>query len=116
VSLAIDEKTKMPTPVITPIKFTGTGWMPQELIVIELVGAAKGGDLALATGNADAQGAFSINAEGLSVIQGVCGGKLVQMKPVFQPYTPIPAGRYTAKASGLQSGATASTSIEFTGP
>ena len=117
VSLAMNEKIKMPTPVITPITFVGAGWKPGELVLIELVGAAKsGGDLPIASGATDDNGTFKMRAETMSIIHGVCGGKMVNMAPVFDPYQPIAAKVYTAKVTGLESRAEASTSLGFTNP
>jgi hypothetical protein len=80
-----------------PIVFTGTGWTPKEMVVVDMVippgvqiqGVKPGEDVGIAYGEADDAGNFK--------------GE-------------VPAGLYKIKASGADSGVVVTTTLEFIAP
>jgi hypothetical protein len=108
-----------------PIVFTGTGWKPKEMVVVDMVlppsvemkGVKPGEDVGIAYGEADEAGNFKgevpVTAK-LNTLFRV--GWTPIMAPDPKTLNPIPPGVYTIKASGADSGALAITTLEFVKP
>jgi hypothetical protein len=108
-----------------PIVFTGTGWKPKEMVVVDMVlppgvemkGVNPGEDVGIAYGEADEAGNFKgevpVTAK-LNTLFRV--GWTPIMAPDPKTLNPIPPGVYTIKASGADSGVVATTTLEFIAP
>jgi hypothetical protein len=108
-----------------PIVFTGTGWKPKEMVVVDMVlppsvemkGVKPGEDVGIAYGEADEAGNFKgevpVTAK-LNTLFRV--GWTPIMAPDPKTLNPIPPGVYTIKASGADSGVLATTTLEFIAP
>lgn len=98
-------------------KITGTGFQPEDRIVIVLVKANKGQDVPVGSADADAQGKFETTMNSLSVLQGFFNMRFKDGKPVPDPNNPpLPPGEYTLKASSWDSKAEASCMLKVTPP
>ncbi len=118
------KKVELAFPAIlkVPIIFTGTGWNPREMVVVDMVlppgvkmqGVKPGEDVGIAYGEADDLGNFKgevpVTAK-LNTLFRVGWTPLLTPDP--KTLNPIPPGVYTIKASGADSGAIATTTIEF---
>jgi hypothetical protein len=121
------EKVELAFPGIlrAPIVFTGTGWAPKEMVVVDMVlpqgvemkGVNPGEDVGIAYGEADDAGNFKgevpVTAK-LNTIFRV--GWTDKLAPDLKTLNPIPPGVYKIKASGADSGALATTTLEFVKP
>jgi len=108
-----------------PIVFTGTGWKPKEMVVVDMVlppgvemkGVKPGEDVGIAYGEADDAGNFKgevpVTAK-LNTLFRV--GWTPIMAPDPKTLNPIPPGVYKIKASGADSEAVANTTLEFVKP
>ena len=108
-----------------PIVFTGTGWTPKEMVVVDMVippgvqiqGVKPGEDVGIAYGQADYAGNFKgevpVTAK-LNTLFRV--GWTPIMAPDPKTLNPIPPGVYTIKASGADSGVVVTTTLEFIAP
>jgi len=108
-----------------PIVFTGTGWKPKEMVVVDMVlppgleitGVKPGEDVGIAYGEADDAGAFKGEIPATAKLNTIFR---VGWTPILAPdpktLNPIPAGIYKVKASGADSGAVATTTLEFIAP
>jgi hypothetical protein len=108
-----------------PIVFTGTGWKPKEMVVVDLVlpanvqiqGVKPGEDVGIAFGEADDAGNFKGEVPATAKLNTLFR---VGWTPILAPdpktLNPIPPGVYKVKASGADSGATATTTVEFVAP
>jgi len=108
-----------------PIVFTGTGWAPKEMVVVDMVlpqgvemkGVKPGEDVGIAYGQADDAGNFKGEVSSLTKLNTIFR---VGWTPIFAPdpktLNPIPPGVYKIKASGTDSGALATTTLEFVKP
>jgi hypothetical protein len=116
---------KFPDIIGVPIVFTGTGWSPKEMVVVDMVlpqgvemkGVKPGEDVGIAYGQADDAGNFKgevpVTAK-LNTIFRV--GWTDKLAPDYKTLNPIPPGVYKIKASGTDSGAEATTTLEFVKP
>lgn len=116
---------KFPDIMRVPIVFTGTGWTPKEMVVIDMVlppgvemkGVRPGEDVGIAFGQADEAGNFKAEVPPTAKLNTIFR---VGWTPILAPdpktLNPIPPGVYTMKASGADSGAVATTTLEFTAP
>jgi hypothetical protein len=116
---------KFPDIIGVPIVFTGTGWSPKEMVVVDMVlpqgvemkGVKPGEDVGIAYGQADDAGNFKgevpVTAK-LNTIFRV--GWTDKLAPDYKTLNPIPPGIYKIKASGTDSGAEATTTLEFVKP
>ncbi len=116
---------KFPDIMRVPIVFTGTGWTPKEMVVIDMVlppgvemkGVKPGEDVGIAFGQADEAGNFKAEVPPTAKLNTIFR---VGWTPILAPdpktLNPIPPGVYTMKASGADSGAVATTTLEFTAP
>jgi hypothetical protein len=108
-----------------PIVFTGTGWKPKEMVVVDMVlpagvqiqGVKPGEDVGIAYGEADDVGNFKGEVPATAKLNTIFR---VGWTPILAPdpktLNPIPPGLYTIKASGADSGAIAATTLEFVKP
>lgn len=116
---------KFPDIMRVPIVFTGTGWTPKEMVVIdmalpphvEMKGVKPGEDVGIAFGQADEAGDFKAEVPPTAKLNTIFR---VGWTPILTPdpktLNPIPPGVYTIKASGSDSGAVATTTLEFVAP
>jgi hypothetical protein len=121
------EKVELAFPGIlrVPIVFTGTGWTPKEMVVVDMVippsvqiqGVKPGEDVGIAYGQADDAGNFKgevpVTAK-LNTLFRVGWTPIMSIDP--KTLNPIPPGVYNIKASGSDSGAVATTTLEFVKP
>jgi hypothetical protein len=121
------EKVELAFPAIlkVPIVFTGTGWKPKEMVVVDMVlppgveitGVKPGEDVGIAYGEADDGGNFKGEVPATAKLNTIFR---VGWTPILAPdpktLNPIPPGIYKVKASGADSGALATTMIEFVAP
>jgi len=121
------EKVELAFPGIlrVPIVFTGTGWAPKEMVVVDMVlppgvemkGVKPGEDVGIAYGEADDAGNFKGDVPAtakLNTIFRVGWTPILSIDP--KTLNPIPPGVYKIKASGADSGAIATTTLEFMAP
>jgi len=128
VTLAVSPpKVELAFPAIlrVPIVFTGTGWSPKEMVVVEMVlppnvemkGVKPGEDVGIAYGQADESGNFKAEVPASAKLNTLFR---VGWTPILAPdpktLNPIPPGVYKIKASGADSGGLATTTLEFTAP
>jgi len=108
-----------------PIVFTGTGLKPKEMVVIDLVlpqgvqiqGVKPGEDVGIAYGEADDAGNFKVAVPDMAKLNTLFRvGWTPILAPDYKTLNPIPQGVYTIKASGTDSGAVATTTLEFVAP
>jgi hypothetical protein len=108
-----------------PIVFTGTGWKPKEMVVVDMVlppgvqmqGVKPGEDVGIAYGQADDAGNFKgevPTSAKLNTFFRVGYTLILSIDP--KTLNPIPPGVYKIKASGADSGALATTTVEFVKP
>jgi len=108
-----------------PIVFTGSGWKPKEMVVVDMVlppsvemkGVKPGEDVGIAYGEADDAGNFKGEVPAtakLNTIFRVGWTPIMSIDP--KTLNPIPPGVYTIKASGADSGVVATTTLEFVAP
>jgi len=121
------EKVELAFPGIlrVPIVFTGTGWKPNEMVVVDMVlppgvemkGIKPGEDVGIAFGQADDAGNFKGEVPVTAKLNTIFR---VGWTPILAPdpktLNPIPPGVYKIKASGADSGALATTTLEFVAP
>jgi hypothetical protein len=108
-----------------PIVFTGTGWSPKEIVVVDMVippgvqiqGVKPGEDVGIAYGQADDAGNFKGEVPATAKLNTIFRvGWTPIMAPDPKTLNPIPPGVYKIKASGADSGAMATTTLEFVAP
>jgi hypothetical protein len=108
-----------------PIVFTGTGWTPKEMVVVDMVippgvqiqGVKPGEDVGIAYGQADDAGNFKGEVPATAKLNTIFRvGWTPIMAPDPKTLNPIPPGVYKIKASGADSGAMATTTMEFVAP
>jgi len=121
------EKVELAFPGIlrVPIVFTGAGWKPKEMVVVDMVlpqgvemkGVKPGEDVGIAYGEADDAGNFKGEVPATAKLNTIFRvGWTPIMAPDPKTLNPIPPGVYTIKASGTDSGAVATTTLEFVKP
>jgi len=108
-----------------PIVFTGTGWKPKEMVVVDMIlppsvqiqGVKPGEDVGIAFGEADEAGNFKGEVPATAKLNTIFR---VGWTPILAPdpktLNPIPPGVYTIKASGTDSGVVVTTTLEFIAP
>jgi len=121
------EKVELAFPGIlrVPIIFSGTGWKPKEMVVVDMVlppgvemkGVKPGEDVGIAYGEADDAGNFKGEVPATAKLNTIFRvGWTPIMAPDPKTLNPIPPGVYKIKASGADSGAIATTTLEFIAP
>jgi len=108
-----------------PIVFSGTGWTPKEMVVVDMVippgvqiqGVKPGEDVGIAYGQADDAGNFKGEVPATAKLNTIFR---VGWTPILTPdpktLNPIPPGVYNIKASGADSGVVVTTTLEFIAP
>ncbi len=108
-----------------PIVFSGTGWKPKEMVVVDMVlppglemkGVKPGEDVGIAYGEADDAGNFKGEVPATAKLNTIFRvGWTPIMAPDPKTLNPIPPGVYTIKASGADSGVIVTTTLEFVRP
>lgn len=110
----IPDKTVLsPALIKKPIMITGSGWMANEMVVINLLlpkgvtvkGVQPGEDVGIATGTADAKGVLNTKIGTMTILMTFIqvGWDSGKMKPVFSEAKPLPPGVYNIEAVGLES-------------
>jgi hypothetical protein len=110
----------------TPIVFSGSGWTPGEVVSVDMViprdvkipSLEPGEDAGVGFAKADEKGNFECKMEGMTKIITIFRGSMnaETFKPIGKTFKPIPFGSYSIRASGMDSGSVATTSIEFVKP
>jgi hypothetical protein len=96
-----------------PIQFKGSGFMPKELVVVDLM-IPEGvkiktvpddeKSVGLAFGDADDQGNFDTKMGAVGTLNWFFQvGWTNNVKPIFKEATPLPPGKYEIKATGMDS-------------
>ena len=108
-----------------PIVFTGTGWRPKEMVVVDMIlppgvqiqGVKPGEDVGIAYGEADEAGNFKGEVPATAKLNTLFRvGWTPLIGPDPKTLNPLPPGIYKIKASGADSGAIATTTLEFVAP
>ena len=108
-----------------PIVFSGAGWKPKEMVVVDMVlppgvemkGVKPGEDVGSAYGEADDAGNFKGEVPATAKLNTIFRvGWTPIMAPDPKTLNPIPPGVYTIKASGADSGVIVTTTLEFVKP
>jgi hypothetical protein len=121
------EKTVLsPALIKDPIVFSGSGWKPNEMVVVNLIvpegvkvkEVGEGEDVGIAAGTADADGNLSAKVGAITVLMTLfqTGWDDNTMKPDFKQATPLPPGTYEIQAIGLESATAAKTKLTFLPP
>ncbi len=109
----------------TRIYFSGSGYQPKEMVVVEMevppgveIPAVKPGEpVGVAFAYADEQGNFTADVEAMAKIQTFLRGTIQPtLAPDPKSFKPIPHGVYTFRITGAESGRTALSKIEFVPP
>jgi hypothetical protein len=109
----------------TRIFFSGSGYQPREMVVVEMevppgveIPAVKPGDpVGVAFSNADEKGNFNAEVAAMTKIQTFLRGTILPtLAPDPKSFKPIPHGIYTFRAIGTESGIVGISRIEFVPP
>jgi hypothetical protein len=109
----------------TRISFSGSGYQPKEMVVVEMdvppgveVPAVKPGEpVGIAFAYADEKGNFTADVSVMTKIQTFLRGTILPtLAPDPKSFKPIPHGVYTFRITGVESGRTALSKIEFVPP
>jgi hypothetical protein len=109
----------------TRIFFSGSGYQPREMVVVEMdvppgveIPAVKPGDpVGVAFAIADEKGNFNAEVAAMTKIQTFLRGTILPtLAPDPKSFKPIPHGIYTFRITGAESGRTALSKIEFVPP
>jgi hypothetical protein len=120
-----DKTVLSPALIRKPITFSGSGWKPKEMVVVELVlppgvkmkGVTEGEDVGLAFANADADGNFKAKMGPMATLNWFFQvGWTPLLKPDFKQASPLRPGVYTIKASGVDSELKANATLTFLPP
>jgi hypothetical protein len=114
-----------PALIRKPVTFKGTGFMPKEMITVEMVlpagvkmkGINEGEDVGLAVGTADEKGNFTAAMQPIATLNWFFQvGWTPLLKPNFKEARPIPPGVYKINATGLDSERIASSTLKIVPP
>jgi hypothetical protein len=109
----------------TRIYFTGSGFQPKEMVVVEMevppgveIPAVKPGEpVGVAFAEADGKGDFTAYVGTLTKIQTFLRGTILPtLAPDPKSFKPIPHGVYTFRSIGTESGKVGVSKIEFVPP
>ena len=101
-----------PALIRKPITFSGSGWKPKEMVVIDMIlppgvevkGIKKGEDVGIAYATANDQGVFKAKMAPTATLNWLFQvGWTPLLKPDFKKARPLPPGNYTIRASGVDS-------------
>ena len=105
-----------------PIKFSGSGWPPGEMVTIELIlppnvkipGVEPGEPVGIATATADAAGKFTATVGSIAKINFLLRGAWTDIaSPDWTKVNPLPNGVYIIRAVGIDPGTVDRTIIEL---
>jgi hypothetical protein len=109
-----------------PIVFSGSGWKPNEMVVVNLIvpkgvkvkEVREGEDVGIAAGTADADGNLTAKVGAITVLMTLfqTGWDDNKMKPDFKQATPLPPRTYDIQAIGLESERAAKTKLTLLPP
>ena len=127
VSVAPEKTVLSPALIKKPIMFNGSGYKPNEMIVVELLlpeGVKVKGltpeekRVGIATGKADEKGNFTAKVGAMAVLQTFfqVGWNTKTMKPDFKQASPLPPGKYVIEASGVESEKVSTAVLELLPP
>ena len=127
VTVAPDKTVLSPALIKNPIIFNGSGYQPNEMIVVELIlpeGVKMKGlapderRVGIASTSADEKGNFTAKVGAMAVLQSFfqVGWDTKNMKPDFKQATPLRPGKYQIEAVGIESEKTSSTILELLAP
>ena len=109
----------------TRIYFSGSGYVPNEMVVVEMevppgveIPAVKPGEpVGVAFAQADGAGKFTADVSPSAKIMTFLRGNILPtLAPDLKSFKPIPHGVYTFAATGAESGRVSKTKIEFIPP
>jgi hypothetical protein len=109
----------------TRIYFTGSGYQPNEMVVVEMdippgveIPAVKPGEpVGVAFADADDKGNFTADVAAGTKIQTFLRGTILPtLAPDPKSFKPIPHGTYTFRSTGTESGRVGISRIEFVPP
>ena len=109
----------------TRIYFTGSGYQPNEMVVVkmdvppgvEIPGVKPGEPVGVASANADGKGNFIADVAAETKIKIFLRGTLLPtLAPDPRSFKPIPHGIYTFRSIGTESGKVGVSRIEFVSP
>jgi len=109
----------------TRIYFSGEGYQPNEMVVVEMdvppgveIPAVKPGEpVGVAFAHADEQGNFTADVEAMTKIQTFLRGTILPtLAPDPKSFKPIPYGIYTFRSIGTESGRVGVSKVEFVPP
>ena len=109
----------------TRIYFTGSGYQPKEMVVVEMdvppgveIPAVKPGEpVGVAFADADEKGSFTADVAAGTKIQTFLRGTILPtLAPDPKSFKPIPHGIYTFRSIGTESGRVGVSRIEFLPP
>jgi hypothetical protein len=109
----------------TRIYFTGRGYQPKEMVVVEMdvppgveIPAVKSGEpVGVAFAESDEKGNFTADVSPSAKIMTFLRGSILPtLAPDPKSFKPIPLGVYTFRATGAESGRSSLTKIEFVPP
>jgi hypothetical protein len=113
-TLTITPDTVVVSPALLkePVVFTGSGFAPNEIVIVELLvpdgmtikGVGEGENAGIGNGNADNEGNISIKMEAMTTLNTLFQvGWTPLVKPDFKEARPLPPGNYDIVASGMMS-------------
>jgi hypothetical protein len=126
-TLKITPDKAMLTPELlkAPIVFSGSGFEPKEIIVIEMLlpkgvtvkGVPEGENAALANGTADEKGNLETKMGAMTTLNTLFQvGWTPLIKPDFKQAKPLPPGTYDVIATGMYSDITANAKLTILPP
>jgi len=111
--VAPDKAVLSPALINKPIEITGSGWRPNEPIVVNIKvpqsitmkGVAPGEDVGIATGTADDKGMLKAQVDAMTVLMTFFQVDWDNTKNMidFSKAQPLPPGTYTLEAIGFDS-------------
>jgi hypothetical protein len=114
-----------PALIKNPVAFKGSGFEPKEMVTVEMVlpsgmemkGIEEGEDVGIAVGTTDEKGEFTTAMQPTATLNWFFQvGWDPTIKPNFKEAKPIPPGEYNIKATGLNSGRVASSTLKIVPP
>ena len=120
-----DKAVLSPALIKKAIQFKGSGFGPNEMVVVDLVpgpgvtikGAEEGENVGLAFATADEKGNFMAKMSPISTLNWFFQvGWTKNMKPDFKQAKPLKPGKYEILATGMDSGVVGKATLEFLTP
>ncbi len=114
-----------PALIKQPVTFKGNGFVPKEMISIEMIlpegvtikGVGPGEDVGIAMGNADEKGSFTAAMQPTATLNWFFQvGWTPLLTPNFKEAKPIPPGDYKIRATGLDSDKVAYSTMRIVPP